>query len=171
MRIRASQWKDGGPKFVYLSTDASLQRGQDYQMSLEDMISQSQAAAFFSEDFDASVFSSMHHLVSTTLPCTLIGSGNSSLSGKYEAVCDSIKLDIGLDNMQKYGLSVLSFVSDYGVEAKFLEVPTVNTGEMARRAVENSQGQAGLVCGLGPGRGHESGLSCAESISIKVLKS
>ena len=122
MRIRQETWNDvERPKFVFLSTDASLQHGHDYQLTLEDSVDKSQAPMFFDDAFDIDLRNMGKHLHSTNLPVAVVGAGNASLAGKFEAVAESVKLDIGLRNMQRYGLSVIGFVSDYGTEAKFLE--------------------------------------------------
>jgi hypothetical protein len=58
-----------------------------------------------------------------SLPPVLVGAGNSSLSGKYETFVGSLKLDVGVNNLGQYSRQVISFVADYGAEAKFTEVP------------------------------------------------
>ena len=76
---------------------------------------------FFDESFDIDLWNMGKYLTSTNLPVAVVGAGNASLAGKFEAVAESVKLDVGFHNMQRYGLSVIGFVSDYGTEAKFLE--------------------------------------------------
>ena len=123
MRQRQDQFADAeGKVFYFLSCDASFQRGHDYLMSLEDSIKMSDCTKLYDESFDVSSFNHARLLESTTLPTALIGAGNASVTGKYEAFIESLKVDIGLANLRLYSLQVLSFVADFGTESKFLDV-------------------------------------------------
>lgn len=122
MKIRQEEFSTGKPRFVYLSTDASMQRGSDFQMTLEDSIVSEQAVnIFLRQDFDWDAFHVAKCIRTTTLPVGINGAGNTSIAGKYECVVQSLLLDVGLDRIASYGRSVISFVSDYGTEAKFVE--------------------------------------------------
>lgn len=105
-----------------------MQRGgQDYLMTLEDSIKMIEAAQLFQcDDSVESGFSnalnSAQLLKTTSLPSSVVGSGNSALSGKYEGFISALKLDAGLANLELYSQRVVSFCADYGTEAKFMEV-------------------------------------------------
>lgn len=113
----------GNPSFYFLSADSSMQRGHDYMMTLEDSIRMNDATTLLElgKDFDWNTFNAAGLLCTTALPTGLVGAGNSALPGKFEAFVESLKLDIGLPNMRDYGRRVISFVADYGTEAKFLD--------------------------------------------------
>eukprot|EP00435_Cladocopium_sp_Y103_P061682 s1023_g23.t1 len=120
MRHRQEEFRQQGPSFYYLSSDASMQRGgQDFQLTLEDSIRMEDTASVLAGDAD--VFNASGLLKTTMLPAGVLGSAD--LSGKFELFLSSIKLDIGLDGVGRYSKRILSFCSDYGTEAKFVEVP------------------------------------------------
>ena len=123
MMRRQQEFQQEAPCFYYLSTDASMQRGSDFQMSLEDRISMDDAATVYRGQFNPNAFSAARALRTTVLPASLIGAGNSSLVGKFEAFVDAIKLDVGLEQLSSYSSRVIGFVTDYGTEAKFMDVP------------------------------------------------
>ena len=123
MKHRQREFEEGPPCFYFLSSDSSLQRGSDFQMSLEDRISMDGAATLYQQEFSPGAFSASQPLRTTALPAALIGAGNSALTGKFESFIDAIKLDIGLGNLKSYSARVVGFVADYGTEAKFMEVP------------------------------------------------
>ena len=123
MRRRQEQYLTQGPRYYFLSSDGSMQHGQDFQMSIEDAISVCEASKIFEPGFDSATFTAAEVLKSTTLPPVLVGAGNSSLSGKYETFLESLKLDVGVNNLGQYSRQVISFVADYGTESKFTDVP------------------------------------------------
>ena len=128
MMRRQQEFQQDPACFYYLSTDASMQRGSDYQMSLEDRVPMDRAAALYRDKFNSDEFSAAHVLRTTVLPASLIGAGNSSLPAKFESFVDAIKLDVGLRNLKLYSTRVVSFVSDYGTEAKILDVARLISG-------------------------------------------
>ena len=116
MKHRQHEFEEGPPCFYFLSSDSSLQRGSDFQMSLEDRISMDGAATLYQQEFSPAAFSASQLLRTTVLPASLIGAGNSALTGKFESFIDAIKLDVGLGNLKSYSARVVSFVADYGTE-------------------------------------------------------
>lgn len=126
MRHRQEEFQKDNCKFYFLSSDSSLQGGHDYQLTLEDSICAEAAGKLFWDDadggFDSGTFNSAQLIQTTSLPAAAIGAGNAAVPGKYEAVLCSLKLDVGLSNLEVYGQRIVSFVSDYGTEAKFCEV-------------------------------------------------
>lgn len=122
MRMRQQELAELENKtFKFLSSDSSLQQGRDYQMTLEDSIPCAKAAFFFGPEYDPAACLDL--VSTTTLPVATVGAGNSALHGKFEAVLAAIKLDAGIQRWTGYGQTVVGYVSDYGTESKFLEVP------------------------------------------------
>lgn len=126
MRHRQAEFqKDNKCKFYFLSSDSSFQGGHDYQLTLEDSICAEAAGQVFSggddQGFDSGSFNSAQLIQTTNLPAATIGAGNSAVPGKFEAVLSSLKLEIGLSNLEVYSQRIVSFVSDYGTEAKFCD--------------------------------------------------
>lgn len=76
---------------------------------------------FFGPEYDPAACLDL--VSTTTLPVATVGAGNSALHGKFEAVLAAIKLDAGIQRWTGYGQTVVGYVSDYGTESKFLEVP------------------------------------------------
>ena len=123
MRRRQHMFLVEPPKFYYLSSDSSMQKGgHDFFMTLEDAVAMTDCEKLYAPDFDVTSFNNAKLLQSTTLPAAVIGSGNASLPGKFEAFIQSLKLDAGLGNLQTYGNRIVSFVADDGTESKFLDV-------------------------------------------------
>ena len=122
MRHRQSQFETDRPRFYFLSTDASMQRGHDYLMSLEDSIAMEEASKLFKRSLDANTFSRSNVLQTCVLPTALVGAGHAALGPKFEAFVEALKLDVGVGSMAAYARRVVSFVSDYGTEGRFAEV-------------------------------------------------
>ena len=73
----------------------------------------------------------------TQLPMAIVGSGNSNLSAKIEALCHSAKLDISSSprELERYSDSLVSFCSDFGTE---YQIPEVGSWECAPLGFQNS---------------------------------
>ncbi|CAJ1366636.1 unnamed protein product, partial [Effrenium voratum] len=129
MAMRQRQWQEDPPVFVMISTDSSPQGGLDYIMSIEDRVTRAAAADLVAAADDEGRLDEWHaedRVFTSQLPLAISGSGNSGLSGKYEALFHSVKLDIGNkpSDLQRYSMgSCVSFTSDYGTESLFTEVP------------------------------------------------
>ena len=59
----------------------------------------------------------------TQLPMAIVGSGNSNLAAKVEALCHSVKLDISSSprELERYCKSLVSFCSDFETEYQIPE--------------------------------------------------
>ncbi|CAJ1427832.1 unnamed protein product, partial [Effrenium voratum] len=127
MAMRQRQWQEDPPVFVMISTDSSPQGGLDYIMSIEDRVTRAAAADLVAAADDEGRLDEWHaedRVFTSQLPLAISGSGNSGLSGKYEALFHSVKLDIGNkpSDLQRYSMgSCVSFTSDYGTESLFTE--------------------------------------------------
>ncbi len=96
MLWRRKSFRTTDPYFVMLSTDASPQGGSDYLMTLEDRVTRKAAGLLIDSDpDDLAAWNIAGHLSKSTLPVSLVGSGNSGLAAKFEGVFHSVKLDIG----------------------------------------------------------------------------
>lgn len=93
MFVRQAEFKSEGAFFVFLSSDSSPQGGLDFMMSLEDRVSRSAAARLVDcgnnmEKLEEWCRNSSP-ITTTQLPLSIIGSGNSGLASKSEALAHS----------------------------------------------------------------------------------
>eukprot|EP00438_Fugacium_kawagutii_P008154 Skav203329 [mRNA] locus=scaffold284:318972:321333:+ [translate_table: standard] len=149
MHVRQSDFASGVPTFVWLSADASPQGTLEYYIILEDRISR----AFAAEIVEATPDERDHwcragYLKTTTLPCTVLGSGRATAAAKFEALTHSVILDAMHDgdpsNVAKYGESVISFCSDFGAESNIASLPSICVQDVLKNNVQNSDGMLRL---------------------------
>ena len=91
MKMRQAAWEN--PFFVVLSADSSPQGGTDYLMTLEDRISKEAAGMLMlagedPERLDAWI--ATNPVQTASLPAAVVGSGNSNLAAKHEALFHSV---------------------------------------------------------------------------------
>lgn len=145
MHLRQCEFSRGVPTFIYLSADASPQGGLEYYIVLEDKISRQNAGAIVEatpEERDC--WCKSDYLKTTTLPVSVLGSGNASAAAKFEALTHAVILDSMYGgnpaNVTKYGESIISYCSDFGAEASIANLPSVCIQEFLKHNVVNSGG-------------------------------
>ena len=145
MRLRQCEFSRGVPTFIYLSADASPQGGLEYYIVLEDKISRQNAGGIVEATPEERMqWCKADYLKTTTLPVSVLGSGNASAAAKFEALTHSVILDsmyAGIPaNVAKYGESIISYCSDFGAEASIANLPSVCIQEFLKHNVVNSGG-------------------------------
>ena len=86
--------RDAQRHFTMLSTDSSPQGGLDYLMTLEDRVTREAAGNLMLAGADGSAilqWSRQQGVQTTQLPLAIVGSGNSKLPGKFEALFHQVR--------------------------------------------------------------------------------
>lgn len=149
MHVRQSDFASGVPTFLWISADASPQGSLEFYVILEDRISRSFAAELVeSTPSERQRWCKAGYLKTTTLPCTVLGSGRATAAAKFEALTHSVILDSMHDgdpsNVAKYGESIISFCSDFGAEANIASLPSLCVQDVLRNNVQHSGGMLKL---------------------------
>ena len=131
--------------FIYLSADASPQGGLEYYVVLEDCISRRAAGALVeATDAEREQWIKAGFLSTTTLPVSVLGSGNASAASKFEALTHAVVLDAmhggSPASVADYSSSTISFCSDFGTEAAISNLPHVSVQDVLKNNVKGSNG-------------------------------
>lgn len=107
--------------FVYLSGDASPQGSLEYFVVLEDRVSRQEAGMIVeATESELREWCSRAPLQTATLPCTILGTGNATMAGKFDSLTHAAALDCMHNGdvgwLAAYSKSVVGFCSDWGAE-------------------------------------------------------
>ena len=154
MKLRQQEWarcfrkgrcgEDSG-QFVLLSADASPQAGTELLMIVEDRVPRNRAAEVVGASPEQlSQWGLQSHIITSTLPLGVLGSGACGTSAKFEVLAHCARLDCchneDLAHAAHYAASVISFTADYGVEAHLVDVPNVPLRAMYMSNIAASRG-------------------------------
>lgn len=145
MHIRQLSFSKGPPNFVYLSADSSPQGSLEFFVVLEDRVSRASAGEIVeASPEERASWCNSGCLSTTTLPISILGSGNASAASKGEALAHAVILDCMWEGdpslVARYGASIISYCSDFGAEANIANLPHVCVQDMLKNNVANSGG-------------------------------
>ena len=110
--------------FVMMSSDSSPQGSLDFFISVEDR-ARNPGLIIDASPAEIAEWCLSDNIQTAVLPLCIVGSGNSDMSAKYEALLHSSMLDVGHQSLPAYSRSVVGFCADYGVEGHLTQVSSV----------------------------------------------